>query len=134
MRALKAATGPLWPTFLWQAPLETPVQVLVWQSPAGGGSPELPVGASDGSFEATVRLVARAELGGAVAIMLERVRELVAPGQSAKALPVAGRYVTVQWLRTEFIQADVDVTIPATGRNPFYGIDSYRVVSQPVGS
>src|SRR5699024_10981045 len=104
-----------------------------WQSPAGGGSDELPVCAADESIDTNVRLMARAELGGAVAIMLERARELLSPQRLPGPLVVAGRFATVQWVRTEFIQADVDVTIPGTGRNPFYGIDTYRVVSRPLG-
>lgn len=131
LRALKAATDVLWPTYLWQAPMVSPTQLLIWQAPSAGGSDELPVAAADVAIDAPLRLMARAETGDAVAIMLDRVQKLLSPSRLPGPLPVAGRAATIRWIRAEFIAPDVDASVDSTSRNPFYGVDSYHLISQP---
>lgn len=133
LRSLRDVTSSLWPSFVYQAPLESPTQILVWQGASGAGPAELAVCADGASFEADVRLLARAELGEAVSIMLGRCRAVLAPGVRPAMFEVAGRYATVRWVRSEFVMPDRDVTVPGTNRNPFYGIDTYSISSQPVG-
>lgn len=126
--ALCAWTGSLFPSFGWRAPMSAPTQIFVWQTPSWAAGEESLCGPGE-VLSTDVRLMARAELGGAVAVMLDRARR-----QAVLPLSVAvpGRAVTVQWVRSEFIAPDLDIVLPETDMSPFYGVDTYRLVSQPL--
>lgn len=86
----------------------------------------------DGATEsADVRVGVTETTESNVYVTLAAIRQAVAPGLGPSPLPVAGRHVTVQWVRSEFVSTDRDVTYAATNRHPGFGVDTYRVTSQP---
>lgn len=66
-----------------------------------------------------------------VYVSLAAVRAAVAPGLGPVPLDVPGRHAAVQWVRSEFVTTDRDVTYGATNRHPGFGVDTYRITSQP---
>lgn len=126
--ALCEWTRTLFPSYGWRAPMSAPVQIFVWQTPAWGAGEASLCGPGE-SLSTDVRLTARAELGGAVSVMLDRARR---QAMVPLALSVPGRSVTVQWVRSEFVAPDLDIVLPETNTSPFYGIDTYRLVSEAI--
>ena len=108
--------------------MSAPVQLFVWQTPSWGAGEESLCGPGE-LLVTDVRLMARAELGGAVAVMLGSVRrQAMVPFR----LDVAGRAASVQWVRSEFVAPDLDIVLPETDSHPFYGVDTFRLVSEPL--
>lgn len=128
---LQTETG--WATFLFQGPIDSPVQALVLQAPASGEYGELPVCGADSMLQSPIRLLARGLTGESVGMMLKKSQEVLSPLKIATRFEVTDRVATMKWIRGEFITADPDVTMPETNRNPFWGIDTYELISQPKG-
>lgn len=64
--------------------------------------------------------------------MLRLVRAELSPGRQPTRLAVPGRSAHVMFVRSELIGVDQSVKITGTDRHPGYGVESYRVVSDPL--
>lgn len=131
LRALKAATEPLWSTYLVQAPSTAPGEYLIWSSRSVGDGGELPICADTANIDTTVRLLARGRASESALIMLDRVHDTLAPGLLPAPLIVAGRVAAIRWVRSEFVDVDRDVPVTGTNQYPTYGVDTYHLISQP---
>ena len=87
---------------------------------------------TDRSLDTEVRVTAVAGTPDGVEVMLRRVRGLLGPDDSWAALTVAGRAAQTRFERGEYIGVDDSTTITNTDRHPGVGVDSYRLVSEPV--
>ena len=140
LNALKAALEPLgYPVHLFYAhPLTgqpegtvpaVPYLVLrgAWDAPE-----DMPLcGTSDG-LDTTVYVTAAASTAEGASIVLGRVRALLSPSLSRTSVPMAGRRMSVRWLRSEVEpQVDRDLRLPNSDRHPGFGVDSYHLNSVP---
>lgn len=124
--AIAAKLAVAYPVDLWAAEPGRTGQWIVLEAPASAADPDAPIGATSASFEVELRLRAVTGTPAGVAIMLDHARSIL-PG----ALTVSGRYCSLAWERSEFIDIDPDATIPGTNRHPAYGVDSFTLNSQP---
>lgn len=108
-----------------------PMPYFVLAGPTWGTPEEAPVCGVDEALDAEFRLTAVAANPESAAILLGRARRLLSPGTAWTRIPYVGRRVQVKFVRSEVLDVDRDVTIPATNRHPGYGVDSYRLVSEP---
>lgn len=86
----------------------------------------------DGSIDTEIRLTAVTGTPTGVDIMLGNARDLLSPGKQWTPLIVAGRSAQIKFERSEFIGIDQSVKFTNSDRHPAWGVDSYRVVSDPV--
>lgn len=130
--ALKARLAPLgYTTHLWTAPTVSG-QYLILSSRSWDAGREPGVCGTDRSLDTEVRVTAVAGTPDGVEVMLRRVRGLLGPDDSWAALSVAGRAAQTRFERGEYIGVDDSTTITNTDRHPGVGVDSYRLVSEPV--
>lgn len=130
--AISTKLAPLgYVTHLFAAP-EVTSQYLVLSSAAWGDALEDGLCATSGDLDTEVRVHAVAGTPAGVEVMLRRVRGVLSPARDWTAVTVAGRSAQVRFERSEFITVDIDVTITNTDRHPGVGVDSYRLVSEPV--
>lgn len=108
-----------------------PVPYFVLAGPSWGAPEEAPVCAVDEALDAEFRLTAVAANPEAAGILLGRARAVLSPGTGWTRIPYEGRVVMVKFVRSEVLGVDRDVTIPRTNRHPGYGVDTYRLVSEP---
>ena len=129
--AISARLAPLeYVTHFFAAP-EVSSQYLVLGSRSWGDQVEVGlVGDTSLDTEVQVKAVAGTPMG--VEVMLRRARGLLCPDGQWASLPVPGRSARITFARSEFITTDIDVTITGTNRHPGVGVDSYRLVSEPV--
>lgn len=99
---------------------------LSLEAPPWGDDPDSPLTDCQ-AIQVDVRVRACAGTPEGVAILLDQARASI-PG----LLTVPGRRAEVAWERSEFIAPDRDSTIPATGRHPAVGVDTYSLTSQPL--
>lgn len=128
--AVKARLSGIAPTFLGWAVNES--RYFVVTSPSWDESDERPVSTVSDALVTEVRVKAATGTFEGVVTMLRLAREELSPGGGASPLSVAGRSVSVRWIRSEFVDADVSATATATDLPRFVGVDTYRIVSQPV--
>jgi len=132
LEALCVVLDPLeYVTHLFAAP-EVSSQYLVLGAGSWGTGVEGVLCGPDGSLDTEVRIKAVAGTPEGVSIMLSRVRDLLSPDRAWSRLSVSGRAVQVRFERSEFVTVDIDVTITNTDRHPAVGVDSYRLVSEPI--
>lgn len=62
---------------------------------------------------------------------LDKIRDDLWPDEHPSHLLVPGRYVTADFVRSEFVTTDRDLTFGDSNRHPGYGVDTYHVDSQP---
>lgn len=109
-------------------------QFLILEAPGVGGDFDAELGG--GSWAADIRAKAVAGTPEGAAIMLDRVRAILAPGapdfEGASHPIVAGRSVSVAFVRSEWVGIDPTETNPTTNRHPGIGVDTYRLVSEPI--
>lgn len=131
LKAVKAALEPLaYSTHLvWAA--EPPAQYLVLTGRAWDRPEEMPICGATASLETEFRVKAVAGTPEGAGIMLGRVRGVLSPNLAPTAVPMAGRVVTVRFLRSEFLDVDPDTTITDTNRHPGVGVDTYQLYSEP---
>lgn len=86
----------------------------------------------DGSIDTEVRLTAVTGTPAGADIMLGNARDILSPGKQWTRLTVAGRSVHIKFERSEFIGIDQSVKFTNSDRHPAWGVDSYRLVSDPV--
>lgn len=66
-----------------------------------------------------------------VYLALDKIRADLSPGDLPSRLEVTGRHAVVDFVRSEFVSTDRDVTYGTTNRHPGFGVDTYHVTSQP---
>lgn len=108
-----------------------PVPYFVLAGPSWGVPEEAPVCGVDEALDAEFRLTAVAGNPEAAGILLGKARALLSPAGAWTPIPYDGRSVSVKFVRSEVLGVDRDVTIAATNRHPGYGVDTYRLVSEP---
>lgn len=109
-----------------------PHPYYVLTSPAWDASDEANVATAHDTLDATVRVKAVTGTAAGVLRLLELARDELSPELGTSDLDVAGWSSTIRFTRSEFVDVDRDVKITGTDRHPFVGVDTYRVVSQPV--
>ena len=107
------------------------VPYVVLTAPPWQDSDERGVCGAPAALDFEVRVKSVAGTVAAVVETLARVRADLSPDSRLSPLVVAGRSATVQYVRSEFVDVDQSVTITSTDRRPVFGVDTYRVVSQP---
>ena len=80
---------------------------------------------------ADVRVLVTHTTESNVYVALDKLREELTPNLDPTRLVVPGRYAVVEFLRSEFVMTDRDVTYGETNRHPGYGVDTYRITSHP---
>lgn len=132
LQALKASLVPLsYPThMLWAS--EVTGQYLVLGSPGWTRPGEMPLCGESDDLDTDIRVTAVTGTPDGVLTMLARVRGLWSPRLAQTRVPMAGRDVRLRFVRSEFVTVDQDVTLANTSRHPGVGVDTYRLVSQPL--
>jgi hypothetical protein len=131
LKAIKAALDPLGYTTHLVAAAEVTGQYLVLGGRSWDRPDEMPVCNTTDSLVTDWRLTAVAGTPEGVGTMLRRARELLSPQLAPSRIPMAGRDVRVWFERGEFIGVDRDTVNTTTGRHPAYGVDTYRLTSEP---
>ena len=127
LKAVQALLEPLgYPTHRDVSPDAAP-PYLVLSAPGWGDAAEASVCASRESADVSLRVMATAGTTDGVRIMHTNVRRLLDRSHPR----LEGRHLTVLWERSEFVDVDRDVTIPGTNRHPAWGVETYRLVSEP---
>lgn len=126
LEAIAAKLAVAYPVDVWAPDPGRVGQWAVVEAPAWAPDPDAPICSASTSFEVEVRLRVVTGTPAGAAIMLDHARSIL-PG----ALTVSGRFCSLAWVRSEFIDIDLDATIPGTNRHPAYGVDSYTLHSQP---
>lgn len=108
-----------------------PAQYLVLSGRAWDSAGEAALTEVTDTVDTDLRIKAVTGTPDGVGIMLARVRGVLSPNQAASKIAMAGRSVWVQFVRSEFIDVDTDTTITGTNRHPAYGVDTYRLLSEP---
>ena len=114
-----------------QVPSSAPMPYASLSAP-GHDSPEPSVGGRDASVSADVRVLVTHTSEANVYRALDKIRDDLTPDLGPAPLAVAGRYATVDFVRSEFVGTDRDVTYGDSNRHPGYGVDTYHVDSQPL--
>lgn len=116
-----AATHLVWAT--------GPHPYFVLTSPAYQGG-EQSVATTADSLDFPVRVKAVTGTADGVLRLLDLARDELSPQGDSTPLTVAGRVASVRFVRSEFVDVDVSVTLTDSDRHPFVGVDTYRVVSE----
>lgn len=128
---ITTATGYV--THYVQAP-DTPTfpYVLVWGPSWNAGDEPVLCGANE-DLNALVGLTAVAGTPDGVLIMHDAIRGALCPAGRMSELTVAGRsaWIVLQPGYGQSVQVDREVTIPATGGHPAFGVEMYRLRSTP---
>lgn len=112
---------------------EVPYLVIAPANSTGLIPDELPVCGADGSLAFDLRVTAVGWPADSPVKVLQRVRDVLAPGLGLSRVPAEGRLVTVAYQRTEVAsQFDRDMSVARTNRHPSWGVDSYAVDVQPL--
>lgn len=126
-KAALTVTYPIWTD--WAA--ATSVQYLILSLPPTGTPDEPRAAGASTDFAVDLRVKAVAGTPDGVRIMLRQVRDQLSPGMVPRQAVVDGWSLTWRFLRSEFIDIDQSITL-TTGRHPAFGVDSYRLTSEPV--
>ena len=109
-----------------------PARYAVLEPVTWDGSDEIHICGPDDLLDETFRVtaVAGTTVAGAL-ILLGLIRDELSPGRRWAPLAVPGRSAEVKHLRMEMAAVDQTVTVTNTDRHPAFGVDSYRLMSQP---
>lgn len=105
-----------------------PDQYVVVRGPANGTDSDTPL-APDTTFDVPMWLTAATGTIDGAYIMLTAIKAAL----DGVTLDVAGRYVFAAWEASE-VDPELDLTLTRTSSNqhPAYGVDQYRLYSQPI--
>jgi hypothetical protein len=107
-----------------------PAQYVVVEG-AADLTDEVPLAEVLETIDARIRVKAVAGTVAGVRIMLRNIRAEFSPTRVGTPLVVAGRVARLVFVRSEFVDVDQDTTITGTNRHPAFGVDTYRLVSEP---
>lgn len=119
-------------TFLIYADPKTSGQYVVLGAKGFDSPSELAVCGPDGTIDTEVRVKVTTGTTAGVFIMLQKIRDHLSPGLRESALTVADKNARLVFVRSEFVDVDLDTTITGTGMHPAFGVDTYRLLSQPL--
>lgn len=109
-----------------------PARYVVLEPVTWDGLSEIGLCGPDEALDETFRVkgVAGTTVEGAL-ILLGLVRDELSPGRRWSALTVAGRVAEVKHVRMEMATVDESTTATTKDRHPAFGVDTYRLMSQP---
>lgn len=132
LRALRdAVTAAGVPCHIGQVPTNTPLPYASLSGPGWDTPEDVPVCGPGDDLAADVRLLVTDTTESNVYVSLSQLRRALTPNLSPAPLAVPGRVARIEWVRSEFVATDRDVTYGSTNRHPGYGVDTYRITSQP---
>lgn len=136
LRALKAAVKAAGVgAHIGQVPSDARLPYVSLSAPPYDSPETEPVGGRDADdLSAVVRVLLTHTTEHNVYVALSALRNTLTPGLEPTPLPVDGRHAVIEFVRSEFVQTDRDITYGNTNRHPGYGVDSYRITSQKVGT
>ena len=108
------------------------VPYFVLTGPSWGKPDEAPLADADAALDDEFRVTGVTGTPEGAAILLKRAMDELSPAGAWKALEVPGRVAWVKFVRSEFVGVDRDLTIASTNRHPGVGVDTYRLVSEPI--
>ena len=114
-----------------QVPSTTPMPYASLSAPGHDVPEDAPAATATLDVAGDVRVLVTDTTESNVHVRLRMIRADLSPTGVPAPLTVPGRMATVQWVRSEFVSTDRDVTVPGTNKHPGFGVDTYRVVSQP---
>ena len=130
--AIKAFLAPLaYDTHTVWVPSPIPAQYVVLGVKGAEPGSELPLCGTHQVLDTDIRVKAVTGTPDGVLIMLDRIRDHLSPSWGWTRIPMAGRRAQIKFVRSEFVDVDVDATITGTSRHPAVGVDTYRLHSQP---
>jgi len=107
-------------------------QYAVLTAPAWGSPEEQQLAGGDQTLDIDVRVKAVTGTVDGVAIMLRDIRALLSPSLLPHRLPTDGWETWIRWERSEFVDVDESTTLPGTNRHPAFGVETYRLTSEPI--
>ena len=107
-----------------------PAQYVVVQGPLDLTN-EVPLAEVLETIDTSIRVKAVAGTVAGVRIMLRNIKAEFSPTRVGTPLAVAGRNARLVFVRSEFVDVDQDTTITGTNRHPAFGVDTYRLISEP---
>lgn len=132
LKAIQSHLSPLgYLTHLIASPSVT-AQYLVLGVPSWAAPSEIAICDTDRALDTDIRVTAAAGTPEGAAIMLTRIRALLSPDLRWARVPMPGRRLELKFSRSEFLAVDRDLTVPGTGLHPAFGVDTYRLVSEPI--
>lgn len=131
--AVNAHLTPLsYATYTVWAPAPVPAQYVVIEVKGWDLGDELPLCGTNTVLDTEIRVKAVTGTPDGVLIMLDRIRDRLSPGWAWAPIPMTGRTAQTKFVRSEFVTVDRDAVITATSRHPAFGVDTYRLHSQPI--
>ncbi|MDO5534118.1 MAG: hypothetical protein Q4F65_05655 [Propionibacteriaceae bacterium] len=140
LRAVVAALEPLgYPVHLLHAnppgddaSTVPPVPYLVLRG-AWANPDDMPACDATDDLDTALFITGTASTAEGALVVLDRVRRHLSPSMRPTRLDLAGRAAQVRWVRNEVEpQVDRDLRLPNSNRHPGFGVDSYRLTSQPL--
>ena len=112
---------------------DPPARYVILGPVTWDGSDELPLCGPEDVLDETFRVkaVAGTTVDGAL-ILLGLIRDELSPGLRWEPLYVPGRAAEVKFWRFERAAVDQSTTTTSTDRHPAFGVDTYRLMSQPI--
>ena len=114
-----------------QVPRGTTMPFASLSGPGWDSGDDLAICGPGAELVADVRVLVTHTTESNVYVALDKLREELTPNLDPTRLVVPGRYAVVEFLRSEFVMTDRDVTYGETNRHPGYGVDTYRITSHP---
>lgn len=135
LEALQAHLGsmnPRLPTWIGEVPEGTRMPYASLSAASNAPDNEKPASGRSSRISGDVRLMVSDSTETNVHHRLELLHDHLSPGTLPTPLETPGRYTTIQWIRGEFVARDPDFVFPHTGRSAAWGVDTYRIDSQPL--
>lgn len=110
---------------------ETSRQYVVLTAPAWGQPEEQRLATGDLALDVDVRVKAVTGTVDGVSIMLRDVRAILSPWLLPHRIPLEGWETWIRWQRSEVLDVDESTTITGTSRHPAFGVETYRLTSEP---
>lgn len=131
LAAIKADLSAEAATFVgWADPL-TPTPYFVISAPAHGRGEGSVRGDAPLAVDVRVKAVAGTTDGVLELLALAKARR-ASVNDGPVSLSVEGRYATTHFVRSEFVAPDQSSTTTETNRHRVVGVDTYRLISQPL--
>ena len=108
-----------------------PPYLIAWSS-AGEAGRDPSIGGACGSMSDMVGVTCVAGTEEGAIILATSVREDLTPGFGPGSITVPGRHVTLTHSQSRPVQVDRDVRITGTNTHPAYGVELFRLDSQPL--
>lgn len=118
-----------YPVELAYAP--TSRQYVVLSAPPWRAPDDERLAAGDLGLDIDLRVKAVTGTVDGVAIMLRDIRALLSPWLLPQRLDTPGWETWIRWQRSEVLDVDDSTTLTGTNRHPAFGVETYRLTSEP---